>query len=215
MAFVEVAYVVESVHGQGAESETVPPRATEPPPERPEPAVTVTEEFCSWLLPIVDVETKDVPSYESSVPEVKDVALLPPLVIARAFPRVRVPSVAVCEKRFVDDAVVEKKLVEVPEVRERVPRVETPVMLRVATWKPLNRVDVALATKFPTFCIPRMLPGEEVPMPTLPVLVMRNASESEPAFKVENARSPFPPAKFCWSMEEMEAVEVPVPLAAS
>ena len=40
---------------------------------------------------------------------------------------VSAPSVAVCENRFVDEAVVEKKLVVVPDVSERVPRVESPV----------------------------------------------------------------------------------------
>ena len=44
---------------------TVPPRDTGEPetlksvPE--EPVETVMEEFCSWLLPIVEVETKEVP----------------------------------------------------------------------------------------------------------------------------------------------------------
>src|SRR3989338_9885919 len=40
-----------------------------------------------------------------------------------------VPRVAVCENRFVELAVVEKKLVVVPAVRERVPRVERPFTL--------------------------------------------------------------------------------------
>src|SRR3989338_888066 len=39
------------------------------------------------------------------------------------------PSVASCEKRFVLDAVVENRFVVVPDVRERVPRVERPVTL--------------------------------------------------------------------------------------
>ena len=51
-------------------------------------------------------------------------------------------------------------------------------------------------------------PGEEVPMPTLPALVMRSASESVPEFRVEKRRSPLPPLKFCWRMEEMSAVVV-------
>src|SRR3989338_6778496 len=37
-----------------------------------------------------------------------------------------VPKVASCENKFVDDAVVLKKLVVVPAVRERVPAVSTP-----------------------------------------------------------------------------------------
>ena len=39
----------------------------------------------------------------------------------------REPIVAACENRLVEDAVVEKKLVVVPAVRESVPRVERPV----------------------------------------------------------------------------------------
>ena len=35
------------------ESDVMPPREMEPPPERPEPAETVSEEFWSWLFPIV------------------------------------------------------------------------------------------------------------------------------------------------------------------
>ena len=38
---------------------------------------------------------------------------MPPDVMARALPSVRVPSVAACEKRLVDDATVEKRLVVV------------------------------------------------------------------------------------------------------
>jgi len=44
---------------------------------------------------------------------------------------VRAPRVAICENRFVLDAVVEKKLVVVPAVRERLARVVRPVTLRV------------------------------------------------------------------------------------
>src|SRR3989344_6668822 len=44
---------------------------------------------------------------------------------------VRAPRVASCENRFVLDAVVEKKLVVVPAVRERLPRVVRPVTFSV------------------------------------------------------------------------------------
>ena len=54
----------------------------------------------------------------------------------------------------------------------------------------------------------RREPGLEVPTPRLPVEVMRSASVKVPAFRVEKAKSPFPPLKFCWRIEVMEAVEV-------
>ena len=79
------------------------------------------------------------------------VAPVPPFATVRAFPRVSVPTVASWEKRFVDDAVVENRLVVVAFVIIVLARVEAPVMLRVATCRPLKSVDVALATKFPTF----------------------------------------------------------------
>lgn len=44
---------------------------------------------------------------------------------------VRAPSAALCEKRFVELAVVEKKLVVVPAVRERLPSVVRPVTFNV------------------------------------------------------------------------------------
>ena len=50
---------------------------------------------------------------------------------------VREPSDAVCAKRFVDDAVVENRFVVVAFVIMVFPRVERPVMLSVATWRPL------------------------------------------------------------------------------
>ena len=43
----------------------------------------------------------------------REVAPVPPEVIGRAVESARVPSVAVCAKRFVDDAVVEKRFVVV------------------------------------------------------------------------------------------------------
>ena len=50
-----------------SESVAVPPRETgEPETVRPPPFERVMEEFASWLLPIVEVETKEVPLYESS-----------------------------------------------------------------------------------------------------------------------------------------------------
>ena len=60
---------------------------------------------------------------------------VPPFEIARAFPRVRVPMVASWEKRFVELAVVGKRLVDVA-----LPRVPTPRLKFV-----LNRfVEVAV-----------------------------------------------------------------------
>ena len=48
-------------------------------------------------------------------------------VCVRVPPTVSDPTLAVCENRLVEEAVVEKKLVVVPAVRERFPRVVRPV----------------------------------------------------------------------------------------
>ena len=57
-----------------------------------------------------------------------------------------VPKLAVCAKRFVELAVVEKKLVVVPAVRESVPKVERPFTPSVPMVAVLafNVVDVAV-----------------------------------------------------------------------
>jgi len=52
------------------ESAVEPPRDAAPPPESPVPADTVMDEFWSWLLPIVEVETKEVPLNARRVPAV-------------------------------------------------------------------------------------------------------------------------------------------------
>ena len=70
---------------------------------------------------------------------VRVAAPVPPFATVRAFPRVRVPIVASCEKRFVDDAVVEKRFVVVAFVIMVFPSVERPVMLNVAACRPLKR----------------------------------------------------------------------------
>ena len=56
------------------------------------------------------------------------------------------PNDADCEKRFVELATVEKKLVVVPDVRERVPRVERPVTLSAPKFAvlALEVVEVAV-----------------------------------------------------------------------
>src|SRR3989338_5091769 len=56
------------------------------------------------------------------------------------------PIVAACENRFVELAVVEKKLVVVPDVRERVPRVESPFTLSAPKFAvlALEVVEVAV-----------------------------------------------------------------------
>jgi hypothetical protein len=64
---------------------------------------------------------------------------------------VSVPSWAVCEKRLVVLAVVENKVVEVAFVKSELAKVERPVALNVGTWRPLYKVEVAEATKLPTF----------------------------------------------------------------
>ena len=60
-------------------------------------------------------------------------------------------------------------------------RVEAPVMLSVATCRPLKRVDVALATKFPTFWMERMEPGEDVPTPKNPFVLIVSAETDDVA----------------------------------
>src|SRR3989344_1750823 len=116
---------------------------------------------------------------------VKVIAPAPPEPTARAFPRVREPRVASCEKRFVELAVVEKRFVVVAFVMMVFPRVEAPVMLSVATCRPLKRVDVALATKLPTFWMERMEPGVEGPTPTSPLESMWKGVEVALAVEVE------------------------------
>ena len=59
VALVVVPYVVRMLQSHGLVRVTDPPRETSPPPVRPLPAVTVMEEFCSWLLPIVEVATTE------------------------------------------------------------------------------------------------------------------------------------------------------------
>ena len=77
-----------------SESEVELPRETVPPPERPEPEETVTLEFWSWLLPMVEVATT-WPAPLTAMSE-----------LARP-PSVAVPMDAFVAYRFVDDAVVE------------------------------------------------------------------------------------------------------------
>ena len=94
------------------------------PPSDTEDPLMVSDEFWSWLLPIVDVETKRVPSKARSVPWVYEVALDPPFAIESAEPRVRVPIVAVFELRNV---------VVAPALKSaRPPCVDTPVVLSAA-----------------------------------------------------------------------------------
>ena len=47
-------------------------------------------------------------------------------------------------------------------------------------------------------------------MPRLPAPVARITSVRAPPWSVEKVRSPLPPLKFCWSMEVIAAVVVPV-----
>ena len=63
-------------------------------------------------------------------------------MMPRAFPRVRVPMLAACENKFVDDATDEKKFVVVPDVRERVPRVVRPVSVGSALMTKVEPVPV-------------------------------------------------------------------------
>ena len=70
---------------------------------------------------------------------VRPVYVLTPLMV-------REPRVAACEKRLVLDAVVENRFVVVPDVRERVPRVERPVTLSAPKFAvlALEVVEVAV-----------------------------------------------------------------------
>ena len=77
---------------------------------------------------------------------VRVLAPVPPLATARSLVRLSVPIVDVDAYRFVDDGVVEKKLVGVPAVRERVPSVERPVTLSAPKFAVLafDVVEVAV-----------------------------------------------------------------------
>ena len=57
-------------------------------------------------------------------------------------------------------------------------------MLSVATCRPLKRVDVALATKFPTFWMEKIEPGVDVPIPKKPFALMVRA-ETDDVAKVD------------------------------
>ena len=96
---------------------------------------------------------------------------MPPDVTASAFPKVRVPRAALWEKRFVLDAVVAKKAVE------------------VAPPCPIeNTVVDALVTasnKLPVPHVVSLLYGVEVPMPTLPPAVAKYAEPVLPICVVE------------------------------
>ena len=122
-------------------------------------------------------------------------------------------------------AAVEVALVEVrlstlawspPERMVEVPRLVTRRELMVVepAWRPKYKVEVAEATKLPTFCTESMEPGVEVPTPRKPPLVMRAASVKVPDLRVAKARSPFaccgtPPVP-PWNTLKTEAVVVPV-----
>ena len=77
----------------------VPPRETgeavQLMSEPEEPVANEMEEFWSWLFPMVDVETNDVPLKERSWPEVYEVAFVPPLPMLSALARLSVPIVEV------------------------------------------------------------------------------------------------------------------------
>lgn len=93
---------------------------------------------------------------------------MPPEPTARGFPKVRVPRVADCENKFVDDAVVEKKLVVVPAVKERVPSVERPGTLKVPKVPDCEKRLVELAVvenKFVVVAFPRETFPEDVRFP--------------------------------------------------
>jgi hypothetical protein len=78
-----------------------------PEPAEAESVVPISVRFD----PIVRVLMGEVP-FPMSIP-VRVVEPVPPLLTARAFSNVRVPMLANCEKRFVDEAIVEKRSVVV------------------------------------------------------------------------------------------------------
>jgi len=89
----------------------------------------------------------------------------------------------------VDDAVVAKKLVEVPAVRERVPKVERPFTVRVPS-------DAVLAFKVVEVAVPKKPSPEAVRlvvdappfMENKPDVIVELASDKKP---FENVASPF------------------------
>ncbi len=130
------------------------------PPSATLVLLIVTEEFASWLFPMVEVETKDVPLKLRSWPWVYEVALLPPFAMESALPRFRDPMEAVCAKRFVLDAVVEKKLVLVALAKVVLPLKEL-VPLKVLLFESNVELAAEIVILPPSesdvpFTVPRM-----------------------------------------------------------
>ena len=100
VAFVEVPKVVSKLQSHGRVSVMVPPRATSPPPVRPLPAVTVTEEAERRLVPMVVVETTLPVSSVARSAEVREVRYVVSETVRR--------EVEACSKSAVDEAKREK-----------------------------------------------------------------------------------------------------------
>src|SRR3989338_7009660 len=104
------------------------------------------------------------------------------------------PSVASCEKRFVDDAVVEKRFVVVPDVRERVPRVERPFTLSAPKFAvlALEVVEVAVP-KYPIPLAVKFVVDAPPFIEKSPLVMVEEALERKPLVKVVKPLMPSVP----------------------
>ena len=207
---VEVA-----LDGKGYEKDVrfrVPPKESVPPPERPPEVLMVTEEFWSWLLPMVEVATTEpLALTERRVLARRVMAreVVVALVVVELPWTVRVPTLAVCAKRLVEEAVVEKKLVEValvvvPMVTVRAEMVE----VAYAVNPPLNcvRVEVALPASWKGY----WARSEEVE--TLLLKVVQSAEVRRPRAEPEaegTLRVAVPPKETGEEAQPMSEPEVP------
>jgi hypothetical protein len=136
----------------------MPPEAmlAQPVPPFPTPSVPVRkftpilEDEMMFLFASSERSVEAVRLESVCVPEtVKLVVLAPPFSEMRPVVTVREPKLADWEKRLVLDAVEAKKEVEVPEVSESVPKVESPATFRVPMFAvfPFTVVEVAVPKK--------------------------------------------------------------------
>src|SRR3989338_6302440 len=95
------------------------------------------------------------------------------------------PSVASCEKRFVDDAVVENRFVVVPDVRERVQRVESPFTLSAPKFAVLafDVVEVAVL-KYPVPLAVMLVVDAPPNIVKSPLVIVEEALERKPLVNV-------------------------------
>src|SRR3989344_4246643 len=110
------------------------------------------------------------------------VAPVPPLVTARALPRERVPRVAVCEKRLVEDAVVEKRFVVVAFASVVLP--VTPNVPATARLPEESIVVVALPQKYAVPKLEKRVEDAEPKNFWSPVHVLEVVATSLPVLSV-------------------------------